>query len=216
MAKFIKIHCMHWKGWKNLTFQGCFLFLSGLKEEAPLKCLVFPAVFNAYFDKLCHSFIHSFIFALFFKFLKAPFNFLPIEELYVCKSRMQARPHAYLWNLVICPSEKFWWWRDHLSAGPSAPQETNVKYQTFWASVGEHNLCLTWWSTDSYQNKLDNSSGHETNVCVQMDAPRTHLCTFSEKFNIFHCYIYIVQQCTLLLSPLFFSNFWKHLSTFYQ
>ena len=81
---------------------------------------------------------------------------------------------------------------------------TNVECQTFWASVGEHNLCLTWWSTDSYQNKLDNSSGHETNVCVQMDAPRTHLCTFSEKFNIFHCYIYIVQQCTLLLSPLFF------------
>ena len=83
-------------------------------------------------------------------------------------------------------------------------RETNVKCQTSWASVGEHNLCLTWWSTDSYQNKLDNSSGHETNVCVQMDAPRTHLCTFSEKFNIFHCYIYIVQQCTLLLWPLFF------------
>ena len=89
-------------------------------------------------------------------------------------------------------------------------RETNVKCQTFWASVGEHNLCLTWWSTDSYQNKLDNSSGHETNVCVQMDAPRTHLCTFSEKFNIFHCYIYIVQQCTLLLSPLFFLSQFYH------
>ena len=112
----------------------------------------------------------------------------------------------------------------------------------------------------SYQNKRDKSPGHETNVCVQMDATRSHLCTFSDilcikdagctgklitdKFNIFQFYpwfkfsfllfqahyhviiihyhtqkqkkrkfepriklnhnIYIVQQCTLLLSPLFF------------
>ena len=77
-----------------------------------------------------------------------------------------------------------------------------------WNAKLSEPVCLTWWSTDSYQNKLDNSPGHETNVCVQMDAPETHLCTFSEKFNIFHCYIlYTTTVYIIAFTIIFCLNF---------
>ena len=143
-GRYFYVSCWRWDShfpWSSELHEGlafcrikavpsCVAFKPLCKKEHP-RIVTFSSLHNAYFDKLCHSFIHSFIFALFFKFLKAPFNFLPIEELYVCKSRMQARPHAYLWNLVICPSEKFWWLRDHLSAGPSAPQGNQCEMPNF-------------------------------------------------------------------------------------